>query len=225
MKKRALIIGDLSNVAFVTEFLLARDYRVAMISKNRDDANQIAAIATVPVLWGDGTVPKILQESKMQNADIALIMLSKDEDNFVSAVLCKRLLKIKKVVTVLGDAKKLDDFYQSGIDFVICEAVSITNVLGQQDLLDRMAALVPISGGRVNIVEVPIYAAAPVVGKKLWEIELPNDVIVGCILRKELSIVPRGDTRILSGDTLILIASDKQEVMAVRSLTGHDIKK
>ena len=82
---------------------------------------------------------------------------------------------------------------------------------------------VPIRDGRVNVIDVPIHEAAPSVGKKLWEIELPNDVIIGCIQRREHNIIPRGETQILAGDTLILIAQDNQDVLAVRNLTGHDI--
>jgi trk system potassium uptake protein TrkA len=205
MKKRALIIGSASNAVYTTDFLISKGYRVAVISNSLEDAKRIAESTTALVLCGDATLPEVLQESGMQHADVALSLLSTDEDNFVASLLCKRILSIKTAITVLKDVKKLGDFYQAGIEFVICEALSITSALNQQDFLDGMATLVPISGGRVNVVEVPIYETAPVAGKKLWEIELPNDVIVGCILRKEHSIVPRGDTRILSGDTLILL--------------------
>jgi trk system potassium uptake protein TrkA len=226
MKKRALIVGNgVSNITFVADFLLSRGYQTAIINPNRGETEQIASNISVPAFCGDGTIPEILKETNMQNADIAIIMYLRDEDNFLAAVLCKRVLKIKRVVSVLNDPNKLNDFYRSQIDSVVCETTSITSTIDQRDLLDGMATLIPISGGRVNILEVTICETAPVVGKKLWEIELPSDVIVGCVLRKEQSIVPRGDTRILSGDTLILIALDKQEVTAVHRLTGLDLKK
>jgi trk system potassium uptake protein TrkA len=225
MKKQALIMGSASKVIYAANFLISKGYRVTVISNSREDAIHIAEITTAWVLCGDGTLPEVLQEAGMQNAHVALSLLSTDEDNFVASLLCKRLLKIERVITVLEDAKRLDAFYQAGIDCVICEALSINSVLSQQDFLDGMATLIPLGRGRVNIVEVPIYETAPVAGKKLWEIELPSDVIVGCVLRKEHSIVPRGDTRILPGDTLILIASDKQELTAVRNLTGQGIKR
>ena len=224
MKKRALVIGEMPNIIFATHLLVDRGYQVAVIGRNRKEASETAEMTNVPVLYGDELSSQILTKSKMQGADIALVMLPKDEDNFVVSLLCKRFLKIKKIITVLKDNHKMKDFYQAGIDSVVCENASIASMLDQQEFLDGMATLVPISGGRVNVMEVPIYESAPIVGKKLWEIELPGEVIVGCILRKEHSIVPRGDTRILAGDILILIASDQQEVAAVRKITGQDIK-
>ena len=75
-------------------------------------------------------------------------------------------------------------------------------------------------GGRVNIAEVPVTQTAPIAGRKIWEIDLPPEAIIGCILRREKSIVPSGDTRILAGDVLILISAGKQEMSAIRKLTG-----
>ena len=74
--------------------------------------------------------------------------------------------------------------------------------------------------GHFNISEIPVLPNAPVAGKKLWETDLPPDVIIGCLLRGDQCIVPCGDTTLLSGDVLILISADKQEVPAIRKLTG-----
>ena len=50
---------------------------------------------------------------------------------------------------------------------------------------------------------------------------VPGEVIVGCILRKDQTIIPRGDSRILAGDTLVLLSSAHQETAAIHELTGR----
>lgn len=77
------------------------------------------------------------------------------------------------------------------------------------------------SGGRVNIAEVPIAQTMPIAGRKIWEIDLPPEAIIGCILRGDKSIVPSGDTEVLAGDVLVLISAGKQEMPAIRILTGR----
>lgn len=84
-----------------------------------------------------------------------------------------------------------------------------------------MASIIPIGKGRVQIIEVQITDNAPAAGKKLWEITLPQESIVGCILRSDTTIIPRGDTRILGGDTLVILTGNGQELNAVRALTGE----
>nr|WP_242980661.1 TrkA C-terminal domain-containing protein [Clostridium vincentii] len=60
--------------------------------------------------------------------------------------------------------------------------------------------------------------------KKIWEISLPNEVIIGCILRGEQSMIPRGDTRLLAGDILVLILSKEKQIAAIQELTGRRIR-
>jgi trk system potassium uptake protein TrkA len=81
--------------------------------------------------------------------------------------------------------------------------------------------MIPVGEGRINLTQVTINYTSPAAGKQLHELNLPKQVIIGCIMRGEKTIVPRGDTRILSGDILVLISSDRHEQAAVRELTGR----
>lgn len=221
MKKRALLIGGFQKAMFLSGYLKDRGYQVVVMNASRSNADELADGTGCPVICGDGTLPQTLLNAGMQNADLMLALMSKDEDNLVACVLCKKLLQVRRTVSVLDDMKKAAMFYRSGVDSVICEATAIANALDQEELPDGVAGLVPISGGRVHLMEVPVQEKAVVAGKKIWEIDFPAGIIVGCILRGEQSIVPRGDTRILAGDTLLLIASNKQDILAMRDLYGH----
>jgi trk system potassium uptake protein TrkA len=103
----------------------------------------------------------------------------------------KKRFHIKKAVALLTDPKKTDFFYKMGIDSVVCAITAITGIIEQQALIDKIATLVPIGEGRVSIAEVPISSDSPAADKKLWEINLPKQVIVGCILRGDAAMIPR----------------------------------
>ena len=72
--------------------------------------------------------------------------------------------------------------------------------------MDEMATRIPLGSGKVGITEVYISQAAPAAKKKIWELDLPRDTIIGCILRGEESMIPRGDSRIFPGDTLVTVS-------------------
>jgi K+ transport systems, NAD-binding component len=182
---------------------------------------KLAEIHKLTVINGDGTRPFVLEDANAVDADIAIAMTAKDEDNLVICQLCKKKFHVAKTVALLTDPKKTDFFYKMGIDSVVCAITAITGIIEQQALLDKITTLIPIGEGRVNIAQTPIPGTSPVVGKKLWEINLPKEVVIGCILRSDTTMVPRGDTRILAGDMLILISSDKQEMAAIQELTGR----
>ena len=90
--------------------------------------------------------------------------------------------------------------------------------------MEEMASVIPIGEGRAQIIETPITAADPAVQKQVWEINLPKEVIIGCILRGDKTLIPRGDTRIMAGDILVLISGDNKESAALKELKGGSIK-
>lgn len=221
MKKTVLLIGGRNKAKSLAMSLIKKDYRVTVINDTYEDCLKLAEIDKLTVINGDGTKPFVLEDASAANADIAIAMASKDEDNLVICELCKKRFHVKKTVALVSDPQKTEFFYKMGIDSVVCAITAITNIIEQQAFMDEIAKLVPIGEGRVSIAEVPIPATAPVVGKKLWEINLPKEVIIGCILRGDTTVVPRGDTRVLAGDMLILISSGKQEMAAIKELTGR----
>lgn len=87
--------------------------------------------------------------------------------------------------------------------------------------MDEMATRIPLGSGRVGITEVFTSQTAPAAEKRIWELDLPRDAIIGCILRGEESMIPRGDNRIFPGDTLVVISTSEQEKEVIRKLTGR----
>ena len=221
MKKRVLLIGGFSRTKSLAVSLIKKGYRVTAINKDIGDCKSLAEIDKLTVFNGDGSKPFILEDANAYNADVAIALTEQDDDNLVICELCKKKYNVKKTVALISDQHKTDFFYRMGIDSVVCAITAIAGIIEQQAFLDEMATLVPVGNGRIKIAQVPISQSAPAVGKKLWELSLPKDVIIGCILRGDKSMVPRGDTRILSGDVVLLISTDEHETAAVRELTGR----
>ncbi len=221
MEKNVLLVGGRNKEKSLALSLIKRGYQVTAVNDTYEDCLKLAEIEKLTVINGDGTKPFILEDANAENMDIAIALTPKDEDNLVICELCKKRFHIKKTVALVSDPKKTDFFYKMGIDSVVCAISAVTSIIEQQAFLDEMANIIPIGEGRVQIAEVPVSGSAPVVGKKLWEINLPKEVIIGCILRGDTTMIPRGDTRILAGDMLVLISGDGKEIAAVKELTGR----
>lgn len=221
MKKQVLLVGGFLKTRSLAQSLSQKGYEVTIINNKKDDCMSLAEIKTVHVINGDGTKPFILEDANAQNMDIAIALTHRDYDNLVICELCKKKFKVKKTVAVLNDPKKMNFFYKMGIDSVVCATNAITGIIEQQAFVDEMATLIPIGEGRMSIAEVYISDTAPAVGKKIWEVNLPKDVIIGCLMRNEKSMIPRGDTRILAGDVLVLVSAHQQELEAIKELTGR----
>lgn len=219
--ERVLLIGGRSKAKSMALSLLKQGYKVTAINSDYEDCIKLAEINGLNVIRGDGTKPYILDEADASNCDIAIALTSRDADNLVACQLCKRKFKVKKTVSLVGDPNKTAFFYQMGVDSVVCAVSALTGIIQQQALIDEMNSIIPVGEGRVQIVQVKIFGESLIAGKKLWEITLPKECIVGCVLRGDSFIIPRGDTRILAGDTLVVITGNSQNLDEVHALTGR----
>lgn len=217
--KNILLVGGYNKTKALAKSLLTQGYHVTIINENYDECMDIAQIEGIHVYNGDGTKLYVLDEAGAADCSIAIALSSHDDDNLVACQLCKRNFGVKKTVSLVSDPQKTDFFYQMGVDSVVCAISAVTNIIQQQAFIDDLVNVIPVDLGAVQIIEVSIPENAPVSGKSLWEIELPHEVVIGCILRNGCALIPHGDTKINAGDTLIVIAHSDKIQKAVHLLT------
>ena len=221
MKQKVILIGGFHKAKVLAVSLVKKGYAITVINDSYKDCLALAENSDLNVIEGDGSKPYVLEDACVQEADIAIALTQNDDDNLVICELCKKKFNVKKTVSLVNDPKKTEFFYKMGIDSVVCAINAITSIIEQQTFLEEITTLIPIGEERISIAEVPIPATSPVAQKKIWEISLPEEVIIGCILRGEQSMIPRGDTRLLAGDVLVLISTKENQILAIEELTGR----
>lgn len=70
---------------------------------------------------------------------------------------------------------------------------------------EAIQSLIPIAGGQVQMTEVVLKAGSLAIGETIQSLDLPEGILIGCIVRETLVIVPRGWTELQQGDRLILL--------------------
>lgn len=221
LREKILLIGGRSKAKALALSLINQGYHVTVINDSLEHCKQLAEIDDdIYVYHGDGTKPYVLDEAGASEVDIAIALTNRDQDNLVACQMCKRNFNVKKTVALVSDPAKIEFFRQMGVDSVVCAISTVTSIIQQQAFINDMVNIIPVGYGKVQICEVYIPEDSPIKDKKLWEIDLPNEVVVGCILRQDQAIIPKGNTRIAANDTLVVIAGNGQEMEAIEILTG-----
>ena len=218
-KKSILIVGGFHEARSLAHSLLEKDYRVTVVNKNYEDCEKLAEMNRLNVIYGDGSKKFILEDANAASCQVAIALTGSDEANLIICEMCKKFFHVEKTVSLLNDPSKTEFFYQMGIDRVVCALNMITNIMEENALMDEMMKMIPLEEGRFHIAETAVLHNSALIGKKLWELNLPKEIIIGCILRGDQSLIPRGDTSIKEGDILLMITSDKQKLNAVKELT------
>lgn len=221
MKKEVLLVGGFHKTMYLAQSLLDKGYGVTVINNIYEDCMALAQIEKLNIIYGDGTKPFVLEEAEAHLMDIAIALTKKDEDNLVICELCKKRFHIQKTLSLVNDPQKIDFFYQMGIDSVVNAISTVSRIIEQQAFVDEMTEIVSVDDNRVNIMEIKVKDNMPINKKKLYELSLPENSIIGYILRNNQGIVPRGDTRILEGDKLIVICSKNNQEAIIKEMTGQ----
>ncbi len=219
-KTKILLIGGYRKTKTLGKSLLKKGYKVTVINNNYEHCLGLSEIDGLKVYNGDGTLPSILLDAGATNCQIAIALTGQDEDNLIACQLCKNRFGVKKTIALVGNPNKTEFFLKMGVDSAICAMERITSLIEQQATIDKLANSIELGDGRISITEIKIEEGYNVCDKMLKDVNLAKDIIVGCILRGARTIIPRGDTTVLKGDMLVLIAETGAEEKALRILTG-----
>ena len=210
MKKSVLISGKYEMIKQMSVSLLNKKYRVTAICQDYDKCQELSELKGLDVYFGDATKPYVLQEAGIYGFDIAIAVTENDDANLVFCELCKKKFHIYKTICTINNSENTAFFRQMGVDGVVCATNAISGLIEQQAFVDEITTVIPVGDRKLSVSEVTISGQSNVCGKTLAEIQMPKDTIVGCVLRQENTIIPKGNTMILPGDLLVLLSGLKQ---------------
>lgn len=221
MKKKILIIENFEMTKALAKSLLKKKYKVTAINNNYEYCHELAEIEDLQVIYGDGTKLYMLEEAGADTADITISLFDNDADNLVVSQLCKKRFGAQKTVCTIKNAGNIEFFRKMGVDAVVSPTDTITTIIEQQTFMGKIDAVMPLQNGNTKIVEIKIRDTSRAAGKTLKEITLPKEVIIGCVFRRDNTIIPDGNTVLLSGDSVIVLLDESKVSDVVEELAGR----
>ncbi len=198
------IIGG-GNVGFmVAERLQTEPATITLIEQNAERCEKLAQwLPKVLVLSGDGTDLELLEQERIEDADVVVAVTDDDGKNLLVSLLAKQL-DIPKVITRVGRARNRHLFERVGIDSPLApRTAAVQEVINwlRLDAVDHLASI----EDRAEVMELT-YPYQCTVGR-IRELGTPPNSLIGAILRKNRVIIPDGDTTIQHSDHLFIVTT------------------
>ena len=207
--RRIVIVGG-GNIGFQVAGRLERlggRYTVNLIEHNDARAQKIAEdLPRSVVLCGSGLSPELLVEAGVRDTDLVLALTNDDQVNILSIMLAFRE-GCERGLCLINDDSFLPLASQHGMDTPINpRAVTVSSVLGH--VRRGKVAQVHAVGddGAAEFIEAEVPENSPLIGAKLRDLELSDEVRVGAIRHGKEVIMPRGGSEIKAGDEIVLFA-------------------
>ena len=213
ISKKFLIIGG-GNIGFNLAKNLEETIdsaRIKIIEKNKERAEYIANnLNNSLVINGNGLDEDILKEANIEDAETVLALTNDDEDNLMVSVLVEKFSKDKRTMalinkpnySLLQNSLKIDDLIDPRMN-------TVSSILKHVHK-GTIETAYTILNGEFEVIEAEIIDSSELINKELKNSNLPDDIRIGAILRKDNIIIPNSQFIFEKKDVVVFLAKRDQ---------------
>jgi len=226
VSKKILIVGG-GNIGFnlaknIEENLDAA--RVKIIEKNKDRAEFLASeLNNTIVINGDALDEEVLAEANLEEAETVLALTNDDEDNLMVSVLVEKFAKDEKEIddkrtmalinkpnySLLQNSLKIDDLIDPRMN-------TVSSIL-KHIHKGTIETAYTIMNGEYEVIEAEIIETSELINKELKNSNLPEEIRIGAVLRKDKVIIPKSDFVFQKDDKVVFLAK-KDSISVVENI-------
>jgi len=215
ISKKILIIGG-GNIGFnlaknIEETL--DTVRVKIVEKDKERAEFLATqLNDTIVINGNALDEEVMIEANLDESETVLALTNDDEDNLMVSVLVEKFAKDRKDIedkrtmalinkpnySLLQSSLKIDDLIDPRMNTVS----SILKHIHKGTIENAYT----ISNGEYEVIEAEIIETSELLSKELKNLNLPEEIRVGAVLRDKKVIIPRSNFTFKKDDKVVFIA-------------------
>ncbi len=211
MKQQILIAGGRTKAKSLALSLTQKGCSITILNKNPDDCQYLAESTPCKVICADATKPYVLEDLSSSLFDSIITLCPRDADNLMICRLAKAVFPGTRTISLVGDLSKKEVFTRLGADRVICAASVIATMIENEAFLKTVTSQETDCQTGLRQMQIDLQGQDAAVGRTLEELSFPAQTIVGCILRQDELLIPAGSTRLLSGDSLVILMRGNRE--------------
>jgi trk system potassium uptake protein TrkA len=205
---KVTVVGGGRVGYYLAKTLLEHDYEPTIIEIDKKVCSFIANELDIPIICGDATSLEILKEARVDQTEAIIAVSGQDEDNLVACQLAKKIFNVPKTVAKVNNPKNADIMKKLGIDNVISATNRIVDMLEREVDTSKIKEIISLNHGASSIDEIDLPDDYKYDGVSLVELKLPENINVISIERNDTLIIPRGSTKLMSNDKLLVLSNN-----------------
>jgi len=213
ISNKILIIGG-GNVGFNLAKSIENtfaDARLKIIEKDKKRAEFIAnELNNTIVINGNGLDEDILAEVNLEDVETVIALTNDDEDNLMASVLVEKFSKEKRTMALIN--KPNYSLLQSSlnIDDLIDPRMTTVSSILKHVHKGTIENAYSILNGEYEVIEAEIIETSELINKELKNSNLPDEIRIGAVLRKNEIIIPRSSFVFQKKDIVVFLTKRDQ---------------
>ena len=210
--RRILIVGG-GNIGLVLATEIEENYpgvTVRIIENNKDRARFVAQrLPNTTVINGDGLDPAILTEASVGQTETVVCVTNDDEGNILGSLLAKRYGS-QRAITLINKNTYGPLLNSLGIDAVVSPRSITASTILQHVRRGRIRSAHSICDGFAELIDAEALETSNIVNTPIDDLNLPNGVLIGAIVRDGAVLIPTPETVIKPMDRVIILSTVSQ---------------
>ena len=218
--KKILIIGGGNIGLNLAKFLEANfeGSRIKIIEKNKERAEEIAnELSSSIVINGDALDEGILKEANIDESETVLALTNDDENNIMACVLAEKTGLKKRTIAIVTKSNYSLLQKSLNIDDLVDPRMTTVSRIMEHVHRGTIGTVYSLLDGEYEFIEAKILEKSELLNKKIKDSNLPEDIRIGAIVRKDQVIIPRSNF-IFEKDDLVVFLAKREQLKEVESI-------
>lgn len=213
---KILICGGKNEADFVIRAFNKGNNKLVIMNDDSQTAKMLSERNDVDVIDTDPSKLYSFEIADIVNFDLVIALMDRDADNFVCCKIAKEKFGIKKAICTVSNPNNVEVFQTLGIDTPISASYLLTQRIEGESDIESITKTLSLENDKIVITEIKIKKDFECCNQSLLELQLPKYGNITCIFRDPRVVIPRGDTIIKQGDTLVIASAPQDQKKLIR---------
>ncbi|WMJ22994.1 TrkA family potassium uptake protein [Paludicola sp. MB14-C6] len=202
-----IIFGGNNSTEFIIKNLMNNGDKVVLVNPDYDFCYKITDRYEVVSFCEDEINELVFKKAKADKADLVISLYDNDADNLIICEYAKKVFHVKTTYSIVNNPDNIEIFNKLGVDQCISVSTIINQMINQTNIELGIEKYFKKLNNNYLVRELQVSKKSEFINKKLWELNLPDSCNMISIFRNNEIIIPQGNTQILQGDRILLLAT------------------
>ncbi len=203
--KNMMILGG-SRIGIRVAAELQDKVNIKLVDYNADKAYRLAEVLErTLIIHEDGRNTEVMLEEGLANMDAFVAVTGRSETNILAAMLAKRM-GVKKVIAEVENLNYINLAESIGIDTMINKKMITASNIFRFTMSTDVQAIKCLTGSEAEVLEFIVKPNSPATKARIRDIGLPNDTIIGGVVRGDKVFIATGNSIIAPYDRVVVFA-------------------
>jgi trk/ktr system potassium uptake protein len=195
----------------LTRELIDKGHEVTLIEADRERYLTVEQELEHRVLYGDASELWVLERAGIQRAAMVIAVTGDDEDNLLICQVAKDKYHVDRVIARVNNPRNRQHFELLGVKPYVSATDLILRLIEREVPRYGLVHLLDLADAKIEIIDLLIGEKAPVVGKRVDELDMPKGSLLISVLRDGTGFVPTAETVLQGGDEVLAVLDPSVE--------------